>query len=244
MNASMHPQTPGAATTRRVPRTPGTLRTPLAAAGWLLCALLVTACGRPPHKGPGDQIPDVNEALTRQKDARWAQYVWPIVDNAMRNGAHDGAFPAPAPETLPGGCAVGLAENGQIVYLGTYGEASPGNAWELHTQAPVGSVAKTLTAIAAMRLTARTAPSGAPYLQLFETVGEHLSTSNSALYLTPSPACSTTPRAPVARRPAAHPGPATFSPAWIRTTRPGARGCRARLSNPGSLSPITNPTCR
>jgi CubicO group peptidase (beta-lactamase class C family) len=171
----------GTWTTRRGARA---MRARVFTAASICCALFVTACGQAPHKGAGDQVPDVNEFLTRQKDARWAQYEWPTVDNAMRLGA-TGFFAAPAPTSGPGGCAVGLAQDGQILYLGAYGQASPGRAWELHTHAPVGSVAKTLTAIAAMRLTARTSPSGAPYLQLFEYVGEHLSTSSSALFLTP-----------------------------------------------------------
>lgn len=127
----------------------------------------------------GDQVPDINQTLTAAKDGHWELYEWPTVDNYIQNGTQNTAPLAPANGI--GGCAVGLSENGNLLYLGTYGEASPGQEWELGTIAPVGSISKSLTALAAVTLAQTNGSNGDPYLALSDTVGAVLPTSNPLL---------------------------------------------------------------
>lgn len=136
----------------------------------LLLLFGLAACTGAPSLGTPDEVPNGNEAWTALKDAHWDLYEWPVVDDEVRavGGLDAGA---------PGGCAVGLAADGEIVYLAAYGDAATGQPWEIATVAPVGSVAKTLTAIAVMQLTEGTSP----HLALSDTVGDHLATTSSDL---------------------------------------------------------------
>ena len=138
--------------------------------------VVLAGCALPPNNSiVDDQVPNTNEELTRLKDVRWERYEWPVVDGLMTSGV--AGLPAPAAADRAGGCAVGLAEEGEIAYLGAYGEASSGRDWNFGTIAPVGSVSKTFTALAVMELA--TLP-GSP-LALSSEVGDHLSTSNADL---------------------------------------------------------------
>lgn len=111
--------------------------------------LLIAACA--PRQLGGDQCPDINVNLTAARDQ---QHVGnnPDIDQIM-NDFIDGSARVP-------GCAIGIMKDNEIFYLKGYGSADLGNLnqngdetpWGVGTPAVVGSISKTLTALAIMRL--------------------------------------------------------------------------------------------
>ena len=128
---------------------PAPLIRSLGAAAVLLSTLTAVACAPNQDAMSNDQCPDVNYSVTELKDA--AQLgTNDDIDNAVISRMQ-GKFP---------GCAVGIVDQGEIVYLKGYGvadfnvKANPfdDDDFTVNTVAGIGSVSKVLTAIATMRL--------------------------------------------------------------------------------------------
>lgn len=99
----------------------------------------------PPELTGGDQVHDYNVEATVQKDSGLAAQSWPWVDNYVVNTMMGGSSGP--------GCAIGIARGGHLLYLQGYGKAELGGAnWSVGTVAAVGSVSKTFTAAAALRM--------------------------------------------------------------------------------------------
>lgn len=125
------------------------------------------ACYRAPTLTGADQVYDPNIEVTALRDNGLAAGSWPAVDNVM--SALVGGAGKP-------GCAVGIARGGELVYLQGYGKAQlAGEDWGVATMGAVGSVSKTFTAAAVMRL------DQLGWLDLSDDVGDHLATGNAAL---------------------------------------------------------------
>ena len=117
----------------------------------VLSATTLLAVGCAPTQDPliADQCPDVNYSVTELKDAGQVGTNAQI-DNEVVSRMQ-GKFP---------GCAVGIVDQGEIVYLKGYGVADfnvKADPWDddlftVNTVAGIGSVSKTLTAAATMRL--------------------------------------------------------------------------------------------
>lgn len=116
----------------------------------ITAALLgLTACA--PRQFGADQCPDINVNVTGALDA---QHVGndPAIDAIMND------FVAASPD-VPG-CALGVMKNNAIFYLKGYGDADLGDLavggdeipWDVDTPSVVGSISKTLTALAILRL--------------------------------------------------------------------------------------------
>ena len=138
-------------------------------------ALLVAACGPPAppvadDPDETDQVENANYVLTYGKDGWTQNLTLPPVDQLVRD--------AWVPNEAGPGCAVGLVEDGEITYLKGYGMASLGDAgdppapWDYYTAAPVGSIAKTITALALRQLDMEWGNN----LDIGDTVGTHLAT--------------------------------------------------------------------
>ncbi len=136
-------------------------------------AFFVAACGPPAPPIADDpletdQVAGVNYALTYGKDAWTEHLVVPPVDDLIRREW--------VPSEAQPGCAVGLVEDGEITYLKGYGMASMGDAgsppakWAYYTAAPVGSIAKTITALALRSLDLEWGNN----MSVNDTVGTHL----------------------------------------------------------------------
>jgi CubicO group peptidase (beta-lactamase class C family) len=148
-------------------------------------ALLVTTGGgcAPTRQGT-NQVNDINVELTIQKDSGLAVQTWEVVDNYMEDVVGDLTGP---------GCAIGIARDNELVYLQGYGravvggticsggECAPlgGEAWSVATMGAVGSVSKTLTAAAALRM------HELGLLDVNRRVGAYLPTTNQSLARTP-----------------------------------------------------------
>lgn len=149
------------------PSTPPLLLTGLA---------LLTGCFGAPQLVGTDQVPDANLGWTELKDAKFETVTMPEVDELMEQLLIDQENP---------GCAVGIVEDGEVVYLRGYGEAvvdlDPNDGvdssvpWTVGTTAPVGSISKPLTALAVMHL----AEDPAQDFDLGDSVGEHIATTGN-----------------------------------------------------------------
>lgn len=98
-----------------------------------------------PRQTGVDQLPDVNYNVTSLKDAN-VPGLPANVDQVVLNHL---APPGSAP-----GCAIGVMQNNQLAGLEAYGYADLANqrAMTTDTPAPIGSVAKTFTALGVLRL--------------------------------------------------------------------------------------------
>lgn len=129
------------------------------------CALL------PPMGIDADSIPEANTELTQIKDARFDFCDAPALDAAL-----DEIMSNPDWDLV--GCAVGWGHEGDVIYLTAQGvrtEDDPdtfaGNdnlPYDIHTLQPVGSVSKTMTSVALLRLVEM------GLVTLDDTVGQHL----------------------------------------------------------------------
>ena len=118
----------------------------------LFIAPLLLACV-PKLDAPGnDEVPLFNYGLAELKDSRYASCPFGAIDDVMTKVDGTGFM------DLNGlvGCSVGVAEGGQIVYLQSYGMADAqggaSDVMSIERPLPVGSVAKTLTAMGIMAL--------------------------------------------------------------------------------------------
>jgi CubicO group peptidase (beta-lactamase class C family) len=134
----------------------------------LSIALSAAACGEPPSTTGSDQVADDNVAATALKDNGLAAQSWPAVDNYVSfNWGIDPDGP---------GCAVGIAQGGELTYLQGYGKAEIGGQdWSVATMGAVGSVSKTFTAAAIFRM------HELGMLDVNDRVGDYLTTSNGPL---------------------------------------------------------------
>lgn len=114
---------------------------------WPLAGLLLAlgGAGCVPHQSGSDQVPDINHAVTALKDN-------PSVGMPAAVDALIAAYLA-GPGAPPG-CAVGIMQNNTVAYLKGYGLADIENnrPFTHATPAVVGSVSKTWTALAVLRL--------------------------------------------------------------------------------------------
>jgi CubicO group peptidase (beta-lactamase class C family) len=125
------------------------------------------ACHRAPTLTGADQVQDLNIEVTALKDNGLAAQTWPVVDHAMLQLIGSASAP---------GCAVGIARNNELIYLQGYGKAKLGGEdWGVSTMGVVGSISKTLTAAAVMRL------DQLHWLDTTAQVGDFLPTGNPAL---------------------------------------------------------------
>ncbi len=129
--------------------------------GWFLPLLSLSACV--PRQSGTDQVSDINYTLTTSADEALDDVAYPEADEAMHGLTGPGDF--------ANGCALGLVMNGNVVDLKGYGFANKeaGISWDVGTVSAVGSVAKTFSALALVRL-AESTP-----LNLTDTINEHLS---------------------------------------------------------------------
>ncbi|MGH9334558.1 MAG: serine hydrolase domain-containing protein, partial [Vicinamibacteria bacterium] len=123
--------------------------------------LLLGACA--PKQSGTDQVADVNYTLTASADEALDEVSYPEADAAMDDLVGPGKF--------ANGCALGLVMNGNLVYLKGYGLANAEAVipWDVGTASAVGSVAKTFTALALLRLAEDTS------LDLSDAINEHVS---------------------------------------------------------------------
>ncbi|KAB2888322.1 MAG: beta-lactamase family protein [Kofleriaceae bacterium] len=129
--------------------------------------LLAVGCYRAPELSGNDQVYDPNVEATRQKDSGLAALAWEPVDTFMNGlvGSPDNP-----------GCAVGVARDGSLTYLQGYGKAELGGEdWGVGTMGAVGSVSKTFTAAAALRM------HDLGMIDVNDTVDDYLATTNGAL---------------------------------------------------------------
>jgi CubicO group peptidase (beta-lactamase class C family) len=132
-----------------------------------VAVLLSAGCYRAPTLTGDDQVYDPNIEATVLKDNDLAALSWPVVDGYMRSFLPDRNAP---------GCAVGIARGGEVIYLRGYGKAVIGGAeWGVGTMGAVGSVSKTFTAAAMLRM------HELGLLSVNHSVGAYLPTSNGAL---------------------------------------------------------------
>jgi CubicO group peptidase (beta-lactamase class C family) len=151
-----------------------------------LCALLLATLGAcTPALEGSNQVNDINVELTIQKDSGLAARTWDVVDTYMTRDV--------VPDPTGPGCAIGIARGGELIYLQGYGRAVVGGticsgdecvplggeAWGVGTMGAVGSVAKTFTAAAALRM------HELGLLDVNRRVGAYLPTSNQQLARTP-----------------------------------------------------------
>lgn len=151
----------------------------------LTALLLTTLGGCTPTLEGHNQVNDINAELTIQKDSGLAAQTWDDVDTYMERDVV-GDLTGP-------GCALGIARGGELVYLQGYGRAVVGGTicsgdecvplggepWGVGTMGAVGSVSKTFTAAAALRM------HELGLLNVNSTVGAYLSTGNAKLAGTP-----------------------------------------------------------
>jgi CubicO group peptidase (beta-lactamase class C family) len=101
-----------------------------------LVASSLSACA-PTTSGP-DQVKDLNVTWIASSDE--------ALDDASAPEANNIMNPFMAERGI-NGCALGLVVDGEVVHLKGYGQAGPGQPYDVNTMSPVGSVSKTLTAL-------------------------------------------------------------------------------------------------
>lgn len=132
--------------------------------------LLATApgCYEAPELTGTDQVADANVEATALKDNGLAAKEWPEVDDWVRGHM--------VPTDDEPGCAIAVTRNDALIYVKGYGRARiGGDKWGPATMGPVGSVAKTFTAAAIMRM------EELHLLDRDDFVADHLDTTNAAL---------------------------------------------------------------
>ncbi len=130
-------------------------------------ATLLAAAGCAPSQWGSNQVPEVNANITEPKDAG-SLPMPPDVDVVMANFlAATGDFSTK--KEIPG-CAIGIMEDDEVTRLKGYGLADVGTnrPFTYFTPSAVGSVSKTWTALAALRLVEL------GLLDLEDTVGDYL----------------------------------------------------------------------
>jgi CubicO group peptidase (beta-lactamase class C family) len=130
-------------------------------------AILLTAAGCAPSQWGSNQVPNVNANITEPKDAG-SLPMPPDVDVVMANFlAATGDFSGK--KKIPG-CAIGIMEDNEVTRLKGYGLADVGanRPFTYFTPSVIGSVSKTWTALAALRLVEL------GLLDLEDTVGDYL----------------------------------------------------------------------
>ncbi|MGH8192866.1 MAG: serine hydrolase domain-containing protein [Woeseiaceae bacterium] len=134
----------------------------------LLVPAALSGCYRAPELTGSDQVYDPNVEATMLKDNGLAAKTWNAVDSYMTQNVA-GAADEP-------GCAIGIARAGQLVYLKGYGKAELGGEdWSVGTVGAIGSVAKSFTAAAALRLHELN------LLDVNLTVGDYIATPNAEI---------------------------------------------------------------
>ena len=129
--------------------------------------LASVGCYRAPTLTGNDQVYDPNIEATKLKDNGLEGLIWPEVDTVVETLLPNDDDP---------GCAVGIARGGQLIYLEGYGKAVIGGAdWSVGTMGAVGSISKTLTAAAALKMHQQ------GLIDVNQNVGAYLLTSNGAL---------------------------------------------------------------
>ncbi|MEO6724820.1 MAG: serine hydrolase domain-containing protein [Blastocatellia bacterium] len=118
-------------------------------------AAFLTACA--PIQQGNDQCKDFNVNLVELKDAKYKTL--PVAEGGLDAGvraqldAEVAAFMAEKQVDIAG-CAIAITRDNQIAYLQAYGEAdqATNRNFTIATPAPIGSIAKTLTALGLMAL--------------------------------------------------------------------------------------------
>ena len=126
-------------------------------------SLLLSLAACAPEQSGTDQVADLNYTLTASADEALDDISYPEADAAMDDLV--------GPSKFANGCALGLVMDGRVVYLKGYGLANEeaGIEWDVHTASAVGSVSKTFTALALLRLAEETS------LELTNPINDHLS---------------------------------------------------------------------
>jgi len=125
-------------------------------------ALISTVLGCAPLQYGNDQVPDINVNFTALKDSQFGAMPATVDAIVAAYLAAPGA---------PPGCAVGIMQNNAITHLKGYGlsDVISGDAFTRGTPSVVGSVSKTWTALAVLRL------QELGFLDLQDTLTDHLS---------------------------------------------------------------------
>jgi CubicO group peptidase (beta-lactamase class C family) len=117
--------------------------------------LASTACA--PVQQGNDQSKDFNINLVELKDAKYKTL--PVAEGGLsaetRAQIDEEVMDFMAEKAVPiAGCAIAITRNNQIAYLQAYGEAdqATNRSFTIATPAPVGSIAKTLTALGLLAL--------------------------------------------------------------------------------------------
>lgn len=118
-------------------------------------AAFLTACA--PVQQGNDQCKDFNVNLAELKDAKYKTL--PVAEGGLDAGVR-AQLDAEVAEFMAeknvdiAGCAIAITRNNQIAYLQAYGEAdqATNRDFTIATPAPIGSIAKTLTALGLMAL--------------------------------------------------------------------------------------------
>ena len=139
-----------------MPIQPRTFSTRRAALFTLLCMTALLGACAPVQQG-NDQVKDSNVNLIELKDAKYKNL--PVAEGGLsadlRSQIDDEVLEFMASKEVPiAGCAIAITRNNQIAYLQAYGLADEEAdlAFTIATPAPVGSIAKTITALGLMAM--------------------------------------------------------------------------------------------
>ena len=136
----------------------------------LLLIAVTSGCYRAPKRTGADQVLDLNYEATLLKDNGLSALVWPEVDNYVWSKLSGPNNP---------GCAVGIARDDELIYLKGYGKAEiGGDNWTVGTVGAVGSISKTITAAAALRM------HELDLINVNNNVSAYLASSNGAINTT------------------------------------------------------------
>ena len=126
-------------------------------------AIVVSACA--PVQEGNDQCKDANVNLVELKDAKYQTL--PVAQGglsaAVRDEIDQAVLDFMASKPVPiAGCAIAITRNNQIAYLQAYGVAdqATNRLFTIATPSPIGSIAKTLTALGLLALVKDCKPDG------------------------------------------------------------------------------------
>lgn len=143
----------------------------------LILVAALNACSAPKNDPAiANQVNDFNVAYIQRIDKDFAEFNLPQVDTIITNGVGGSVNLAPLVPTSDGpGCAVGLVQGDEIIYLRAFGMASlqADEQWTLGTVSPVGSISKSFTALAIMKMDED------GLININSTVGTYLSTTGA-----------------------------------------------------------------
>lgn len=119
----------------------------------LIALAFLTGCYAPVHDDPDEtnQVANFVGLWSGLKDFHFESTHNNYIDDLITNGDASDNLAGLVTENSPG-CAVGVLQDSEITYLQTYGYATETSDWYMSTTTPVGSVSKTITAIAMMRM--------------------------------------------------------------------------------------------